>query len=583
MAIDSDVEAAPLEAADIELDFVPKARATVTSTQLDEDLVLMNREDGNVCVLNQTGALIWSCFDGEGTLAEIAEDLAEVFHAPREEIRDDVLGITQWIGEEGVLEGVVPTPGDDTTPQSVPIGEELTPFKLPGGDGPTIELSDLRGTPVLLVNWSPSCGYCVRIAPDLAALQPALASRRVRLVFVTAGTAAENQELFRSQGLEADVMLREGAPADFPDPFPEMGTPAAYLLDAEGRVDAPLAYGAGEVPELAGLAGGLIPVVGAAAAAAAESAPAHDHEHAEEHDPEHDHREEAVATGPRYLTQAAGVCGPGASSGKKPRVWAATTAFAVGDYHVGVRMDSAATNETLGRILEPLRLPEGTRAPDNFSVILGGSGGRGTKELSLLLRGDETVVRSRSSRRVVRALISHLSSLLAPDDGLLRTFNLAMLVDGEAVMLPAEARDWIEQLQPRLARLGVRLSDQPLAGIDLERLELVVPEPALSVNQAALEELAEPALGRSELPAIEPGRYRLRSWGINTHEDQESVSRAHALSDTWGAVQSGQGEIEELVDKLGELFARVPLAPLSFIDAEELFNEIRKRLVPVAA
>src|SRR5437016_2341755 len=108
MTIDSDVEAAPLEAADIELDFVPKARETVTSTQLDEDLVLMNRADGNVCVLNQTGALIWRCFDGEGTLAEIAEDLAEVFHAPREEVRDDVLGITQWIGEEGVLEGVVP-------------------------------------------------------------------------------------------------------------------------------------------------------------------------------------------------------------------------------------------------------------------------------------------------------------------------------------------------------------------------------------------------------------------------------------------------------------------------------------------
>ena len=71
MAIDSDVDAAPLEAGNIEFDFVPKARATVTSTQLDEDLVLMNREDGNVCVLNQTGALIWSCFDGEVTLGDL--------------------------------------------------------------------------------------------------------------------------------------------------------------------------------------------------------------------------------------------------------------------------------------------------------------------------------------------------------------------------------------------------------------------------------------------------------------------------------------------------------------------------------
>jgi hypothetical protein len=444
---------------------------------------------------------------------------------------------------------------------------------------------------VLLVNWSPSCGYCVRIAPDLAAMQPALASRRVRLVFVSAGSAAENVELLQSHGLEADVLLRDGAPEDFPDPFPEMGTPAAYLLDAEGRIDAELAYGAGEVPELASAAGGLIPVVSAdtgapaadaATAAPAEDAPAHDHEHVAEHDAEHAHHEADVAAGPRYLTEAAGVCRPGASPGKKPRVWAATTAFAVGDYHVGVRMDSEATGEMLGRILGALRLPEGTRAPDNFSVILGGSGGRGVKkELSLFLRGDEAVVRSRSPRRVVRALLSHLSSLVAADDGLFRTLNLAMLVDGEAVLLPAEARDWIEKLQPRLARLGVRLSDEPVTRIDLERLELVVPEPLLPIDPAALEELAEPALGRTELPAIEPGRYRLRTWGINA--DEEPVSRAHALSDTWGAVQAGQGDIEELVDKLAKLFARVPLAALTFIDAEELIEEIRNRLVRVAA
>jgi thiol-disulfide isomerase/thioredoxin len=578
MAIDSDVEATPLEAGDIELDFVPKARATVTSAKLDEDLVLMNREDGNVCVLNQTGALIWRCFDGEGTLAEIAEDLAEVFRAPREEIRGDVLGITQWIGEEGVLEGVVPTPDDDSTPQGVPVGEELAPFTLPGGDGRPSDLSDLRGTPVLLVNWSPTCGYCVRIAPDLAAMQPALASQRVRLVFVTAGSAAENEELLRSHGLEgADIMLREGAPEDFPDPFPEMGTPAAYFLDAEGRVDAELAYGAGEVPELASLAGGLIPVVSAETAAPASDGPAHDHEH----DGEHDHPEADVATGPRYLAEAAGVCRPGASSGKKPRVWAAATAYSVGDYHIGVRADSVASNEVLGRVFQALRLPEGTRAPDNFSVILGAAGGRGAKELSLLLRGDETVVRSRSPRRVVRGLVSHLSSLVAPDDGLLRTFNLAMLVDGEAVLLPAEARESIEQLQPRLARLGVPLSDEPLARIDLERLELVVPEPLLPFDSTALEALAEPAPGRSELPAIEPGRYRLRSWGINS--DEELVTRAQALSDTWGALQAGQGDIEELVDKLANLFARVPLAPLSFTDDEQLIEEIRNRLLPVAA
>ena len=62
--------------------------------------------------------------------------------------------------------------------------------------------------PVLLVNWSPRCGFCTLIAPELAELQPELHARGVEMVFITLGDAEENRPLLEEHGLQPRVLVR---------------------------------------------------------------------------------------------------------------------------------------------------------------------------------------------------------------------------------------------------------------------------------------------------------------------------------------------------------------------------------------
>jgi thiol-disulfide isomerase/thioredoxin len=557
-----------IEPADIDLDFVARPRDTIFATEFDGETLLVDRETGFLSLLDPIGSIVWNCLDGQGTLADLAEELSEAFGAPAEVVSQDVLEMVRSVGRAGLLTGVArPQPAIPLQPTGVEVGEELVPFTAPDLEGATIDLAAMRSQSVLLVNWSPSCGYCAKIAPDLAEVQPTLAEKGVSLVFLTSGEADPNRELLETNGLSATMLLREGAEDDFADPFPAMGTPVAYLLDTEGRVAEPLAYGAEEVPALARRAAGL-------EAQSGPSAPADDHDH------DHDHVQEAApAEGPKYLPSSGGVCNPGAGSSKKPRVWAKTSTYEVGEFHIGVRADSLATDDLLGRIFATHRLPDDVEAPDNYSVVIGEEGKRSARSLSLLLWGSTTVVRSRSPRRVLLALAAYLSSALDPMDELLRTANVGAIVGNSAILLPSVVMQWLEDVQPRLSRLGVRLVDQPYSTIDPDRLELVVPAPRVKVDEAALADVSEPAPSRSEQPRVEPGRYPLRAWTVwETEEMDVPLSRAKAVAASLPSIMANPGDLEALLPQLGSLVERISPIPLAFDTAEELAASLKESL-----
>lgn len=122
-------------------------------------------------------------------------------------------------------------------------GRPFPAFSYPGVDGLPVRLEDFRGEPVLVVHWNPQCEFCEALAPELARF------RRLKIVLLAYGSAEANRELAERYGLRASIgLLGEGAP---PEPLEMLGTPVAYLLDAEGRVAQPLAQGADEVLELA--------------------------------------------------------------------------------------------------------------------------------------------------------------------------------------------------------------------------------------------------------------------------------------------------------------------------------------------
>ena len=327
------------------------------------------------------------------------------------------------------------------------------------------------------MNWSPGCGFCVQIADELGRLQPLLEKERVELVFVTRGTPKVISKVFAEHGIDARTLLKGGGI----DPFAGLGTPAAYLVDADGKVTA-FAYGAGEVPDLVRKIAGDI-----------------------EHSPSRQARD---VDRPRYLPERAAVCG-GESRGTKGKAteWAGSRAYRFGPFHVGIRYNSEATAEVLDRLFVG-RAVEDPRTPDNYSVALY-QAARGTRELNLLVRAADQLVRSRSAERVLRGLLAYLSADLDPPaDSLLRLPATAAVRDGEALLLPADLAGWVKYLQPLLARSQIRLADLPAVTIDPESAKLVIPDPSIEHDPSVLADVDAGTKLGSELPLSCPATTR---------------------------------------------------------------------------
>lgn len=138
-------------------------------------------------------------------------------------------------------------PAQPARPDGLAVGAPFPSFELPSLAGETVSFDDFRGRRVAVVHWSPGCGFCTQIASELADLQGHLRERGTELVLVSSGDADSNRSLAEEHGLDCPILLQPGAPIEA---FTGLGTPVAYLVDEQGRVAAPLALGAMEVPEL---------------------------------------------------------------------------------------------------------------------------------------------------------------------------------------------------------------------------------------------------------------------------------------------------------------------------------------------
>lgn len=558
---------APLAPDDIDESFAPRVVDDVTEIEVEGERVVIGGPWGGAQVLNPTAALIWQFLDGAATLGELIDDFAEATETSRKVVKRDVLEFARALGRSGLLVDVQePFEMIELEPEAAPAhlepGEELDTFTLPDLDGKERSLTDFRGRRVLLVNWNPGCGYCESIARPLAELEDDLAVAGVDLVLVTSGDDEANRELVDRAGLHAPVLLKR----DGVEPFGALGTPAATLLDEDGRVAMKLATGAFEVPaEAARLAGVELPT-------------------AADVSPEDGATEDGAADdGPRYLAAAGGMCGPGAASGSTTE-WAGTLAVGLADAHVGIRYNSDATRALLEKLFVGAVIDD-PAVPDNYSVALSAGDGR-SRDLELLVQGSRQLVRSRSRRRVLAGLLNYLSSdLLPPDPALLRLVATpAVATDGTALLLPSGLLDSLGKLQPRLAKLGLTFADVPHAVVDVGRAELVVAAPAVEHDPAVLDEVDTGLrLGRTELPMITPGRYPLRAWylplwdpdGEREPTGAGGLSPALAVASTIG--QCLTDDVRATAAELVTLVGAVPVRPISYESAAGLVERLRQR------
>lgn len=89
----------------------PRARAGCSGVELEGDVILVDDDSGAVHLLNPTARVVWSCFDGSTTIADIARDLDTVFAADRTTITDAVTDLARQLARSGLLEGAHPSEG----------------------------------------------------------------------------------------------------------------------------------------------------------------------------------------------------------------------------------------------------------------------------------------------------------------------------------------------------------------------------------------------------------------------------------------------------------------------------------------
>jgi peroxiredoxin len=249
-------EAATIEIApeSIEGRFVPTARPGIGAVRVGHEVVLGRIAEGTsqvqTAALNESGALVWQCFDGSGTIDEIAADIAAVFGAEVAEVRADVVALARAVGGAGFLVGVheaVIEIGDD----HLAIAPGLPFPELPADDenGTPFSIARLRGRRTLLVSWSATCNYCETIAGDLAGLVPALADAGVDVVLAAIGGADANRRRLDRVDFGGRLLLLRRAQAA--PGLDGLGTPVAYVIDADGDVAEAAAFGATDVVALA--------------------------------------------------------------------------------------------------------------------------------------------------------------------------------------------------------------------------------------------------------------------------------------------------------------------------------------------
>lgn len=69
----------------------PKQRPGLMSRSVDDEVVILNRETGQVHRLNLTASHIWELCDGTNTPDQIATQLGAAFSQPTDQVVDDVV------------------------------------------------------------------------------------------------------------------------------------------------------------------------------------------------------------------------------------------------------------------------------------------------------------------------------------------------------------------------------------------------------------------------------------------------------------------------------------------------------------
>jgi thiol-disulfide isomerase/thioredoxin len=135
--------------------------------------------------------------------------------------------------------------------EGLPVGAPAPDLSLRTVDGEPAALPGVRAgvAPKLVLFVDPHCGPCKDLVPEIARWQRDY-SDRFELLLISRGAPEVNRASYSAQGIER-VLLQENREAA--EAFQVTGTPAALMVNPDGRVGSPLALGADQIRMLVSL------------------------------------------------------------------------------------------------------------------------------------------------------------------------------------------------------------------------------------------------------------------------------------------------------------------------------------------
>lgn len=144
------------------------------------------------------------------------------------------------------LEATIGRSTDDEDDRPLAVGTRAPMFALPDLEGSIRSLDELAGNGrgVLLVFTDPACAHC---DPLLPALGSARTARQPPVVVISRGDHGDNAARAQEHGI-APLLLQQDF--EVAEAYRVFGSPAAILLDSDGRVASPAAVGQQAVGQL---------------------------------------------------------------------------------------------------------------------------------------------------------------------------------------------------------------------------------------------------------------------------------------------------------------------------------------------
>ncbi len=81
----------------------PMRSARILAQSVDDATVLLSLDEGTYFRLNEVGGVVWELCDGGHTVQDVVDAICDLYDAPEDEVRRDVLDLLHELASERLV------------------------------------------------------------------------------------------------------------------------------------------------------------------------------------------------------------------------------------------------------------------------------------------------------------------------------------------------------------------------------------------------------------------------------------------------------------------------------------------------